>query len=76
MKFDFLRVSVEDAMQEQLMEALRNTANCRNNMGGAMYWSILNDQACELGSLIVARFPETNDEIKKLLGVGNFVSPA
>lgn len=35
------------------MEELKRAVDTRNKMGGALYWSIINDECCQIGNKIM-----------------------
>jgi hypothetical protein len=65
-------VSFKDTISpEELISKLKDTAKLRNQMGGAMYWNILNDDCCEIANKCIAAGCD-RQEIEKILGEGTF----
>jgi hypothetical protein len=56
---------------EQALEELRQKVNLRNQMGGALYYNILNDECCQLANSC-AKLGCDRKEIERILGAGTF----
>jgi hypothetical protein len=56
---------------EEGLEKLKKSVKIRNQMGGAMYWNILNDECCEIGNRLLSMGGKYV-EIGSLIGEGNF----
>jgi len=57
--------------KEKILEQLKKSVSTRNQMGGAMYWNILNDKCCEIANKCLLLGVDKN-EIDSLLGEGNY----
>lgn len=57
--------------KEEVFEQLKQSVGVRNQMGGAMYWNILNDECCEIANKCLALGIDRS-EITPLLGEGNY----
>lgn len=55
---------------ERIRTALKNTVSARNQMGGALYWNILNEEACLIGSRLVD-LGEKSEEVQAIIGKAN-----
>jgi hypothetical protein len=55
----------------QLVDELKSTTSTRNTMGGAMYWNILNDEACAIGNRLT-ELGMARPEVAKIIGEDNF----
>jgi hypothetical protein len=56
---------------EQALEELRQKVNIRDQMGGALYYNILNDECCQYANKCVSLGCD-KAEIEKILGSGTF----
>lgn len=56
---------------EQALEELRQKVNIRNQMGGALYYNILNDECCQLANKCVSLGCD-RAEVEKILGPETF----
>jgi hypothetical protein len=56
---------------EELLKELKEKVNIRDQMGGTLYWNILNDKACTLANECLEA-GINRQEIEELLGKGNF----
>jgi hypothetical protein len=56
---------------EQALDELRKRVNMRNQMGGALYYNILNDECCQLANRC-ANLGCDKAEVEKILGPGTF----
>lgn len=65
----------EDLNQEETieegLERLKKTVGIRDEMGGSLYFNIMNDDACQLASRLSARGADRKI-ISEILGAGNF----
>jgi hypothetical protein len=57
--------------KEEVFEQLKKSVGIRNQMGGAMYWNILNDECCAIANKCIALGVDRS-EITSLLGEGNY----
>lgn len=67
-------IKVEDLnkmSKEEVFEQLKKHLDVRDEMGGAMYWNILNDECCEIANRCLALGIDRS-EIASLLGEGNY----
>jgi hypothetical protein len=73
MRVSFLEGEDTETCEDKakMLEALKNTVNTRNAMGGQMYWNMLNDEACAIASRLL-RLGHPREELTSLLGEGNF----
>jgi len=53
------------------MELLKKAVDVRNTMGGSMYWNMLNDEACNIGSKIL-KLGGDYEKIADMIGRENF----
>lgn len=63
--------TLELNVKEELMNELKDHVKLRNQMGGVMYWNILNDECCSLGNKC-ANLGCDRTEIGNILGKSNF----
>lgn len=56
---------------ESMLEMLKEKVNLRNQMGGALYYNILNDECCQLASKCL-RMGCSSAAIDEILGPGTF----
>lgn len=56
---------------DSLLEALQKTVATRNVMGGALYWNILNEQACEIANRLLALGVDA-DKIRTISGLATW----
>jgi hypothetical protein len=54
---------------EQGIEKLKEAVSIRDQMGGAMYYNILNDDCCEM-AITLASMGANREELSKILGKG------
>lgn len=57
--------------KEEALEQLKKSVEIRNQMGGALYWNILNDECCEMANKCLALGIDRS-KISFLLGEGNY----
>ncbi len=57
--------------QEMLLNELKEKANLRDQMGGALYFNILNDECCQIANKCLTAGCD-KVEIEAILGKGNF----
>lgn len=57
--------------KEEAFEQLKKSVGIRNEMGGAMYWNILNDECCEIANKCLSLGVDRS-EITPLIGEGNY----
>lgn len=57
---------------EQGVGNLKKAVEIRDKMGGAMYWSIMNEDCCEIANAISSKYGR-KPEISEILGEGNYV---
>lgn len=62
---------LNEISKEEAFEKLKQSVDIRNQMGGAMYWNILNDECCVIASKCVSLGIDRS-EITPLLGEGNY----
>lgn len=55
---------------EQGINRLKETVSLRDQMGGEMYWNIMNDDCCLLGSQLVKK-GANREEIHQIIGTKN-----
>jgi len=60
----------EEESIEQGIERLKKTIEIRDNMGGSMYFNIMNDDCCQLASQLVRRGADRK-QIHDLIGTQN-----
>lgn len=53
------------------MAKLRSRVETRDQMGGALYWNILNDEACAIATKLV-HLGVPRAELADILGAGNY----
>jgi len=61
----------EITTKEDLMNELRDQVKLRDQMGGSLYWNIMNDECCSLATKC-ANLGCDRAEIGNILGKGNF----
>lgn len=69
---NYMEKSLEFETYEEGIAKLKDAVSIRDAMGGAMYWSILNEDCCEIANAIRKKYGRT-EEIGKILGEGNYV---
>lgn len=57
--------------KEELVEQLRERVKLRDQMGGDLYWNILNDECCQLASKAAAMGAD-RAELGQILGPGTY----
>ena len=57
--------------KEEVFEKLKKSINTRNQMGGAMYWNILNDECCEIANKCL-ELGIDRSKLTPLIGEGNY----
>jgi hypothetical protein len=57
--------------QDQALEELKKKVNIRNQMGGALYYNILNDECCQLANKCTELGCDRK-QIESILGQGTF----
>ena len=62
---------VAEETKEELFEKLKKRVSMRNQMGGALYWNILNDECCQIANNCLAA-GLNRSEIESILGDGTF----
>lgn len=55
----------------ELWKALESAVHTRNQMGGAMWWNVLNDEACAIGRRLL-ELGEDRAKIGEVIGAGNY----
>lgn len=58
-----------DISQDELLEKLRGKVSLRDQMGGSLYWNILNDECCQIANECLANKCE-RASIEGILGKG------
>jgi hypothetical protein len=65
--------TLDDALKleslDELMAELKEHVSLRNQMGGALYWNIINDECCQIANKCQALGGD-RQEISKILGPG------
>lgn len=56
--------------KEQALELLKKQVSLRDTMGGALYWTLVNEDCCEVGDLCVKLGCDRN-EIREIIGKEN-----
>jgi len=56
---------------EEGMDLLKKAVEVRNKMGGNMYWSMLNDEVCKIGSKTL-KLGGDYEKIADIIGRENF----
>lgn len=57
--------------KEELVERLREHVKLRDQMGGDLYWNMLNDECCQLASK-AAEMGADRTELGRILGPGTY----
>ena len=60
------------ADKAKLLDALKRAVAIRDQMGGAMYYNILNEEACKIAGRLLTLKHATRDELGKILGEGTY----
>lgn len=68
---NYMQKNLEFTTYEEGVAQLKDAVAIRDQMGGAMYWSILNEDCCEIANAIRAKYGR-KEEIGQLLGEGNY----
>jgi len=58
---------------EEGMVKLKEAVKLRDQMGGAMYYNILNDDCCAIANKLLTLEGANKSEISKILGEGNYI---
>ncbi|HBJ2612319.1 TPA: hypothetical protein LA742_000736 [Clostridium botulinum] len=69
--FSIKNEELNGMLKEEALEQLKKSVSIRNQMGGAMYWNILNDECCEIANKCFLLGVDRS-EITPLLGEGNY----
>lgn len=67
----YLEKNAQFATVEEGMQKLKDSVSIRNQMGGALYFNILNDDCCRIASKVL-EIGGNREEIANLLGKENF----
>lgn len=68
---NYLQDNLQFATPEEGIEQLTKAVAIRDQMGGAMYWNIMNDDCCEIATK-AAQLGADRNQLKVILGDGNF----
>ena len=66
-----LNDALELSEKDELMSELKEHVAVRNQMGGSLYWNVMNDECCAIATKC-ARLGCDRVEIGNVLGKGNF----
>lgn len=71
---NYMQKQAEFTTKEAGVENLKEAVKARDQMGGAMYWTLLNEDCCEIANKIVGLgvTAEEKEEIANILGKENF----
>jgi len=64
-------VSLAIETKEALLEKLKKKVSLRNQMGGALYWNVCNDECCQIANECLTAGGDRT-EIEAILGPGTF----
>lgn len=70
----FMSKQAEFTTKDAGIANLKESVKARDQMGGAMYWTLLNEDCCEIANKIVGLgvTPAEKEEIANILGKENF----
>lgn len=66
---NYLQQYADFTTNEEGIEKLKEAVKLRDQMGGAMYWNIMNEDCCEIADKL-SRMGADRDQISAILGVG------
>lgn len=66
---NYLEKYADFTSKEEGIEKLKEAVKLRDQMGGAMYWNIMNEDCCEIADKL-SRMGVDRDHISEILGKG------